>query len=85
MSEFIIDATDAQLGDKFDARAFFGPRLHEEIVRCEDCRYSTCDGMCCWLYKFRHYEQMSDYTWEEMPADVEPQGFCMWGERRIIT
>ena len=38
MSEYIIDATDAQLGDAFDARQFYGPRLREEIVRCRDCQ-----------------------------------------------
>lgn len=48
MSEFIIDATDAQLGDAFDARKFYGPRLREEIVRCRDCGLWDARGWCLW-------------------------------------
>lgn len=48
MSEYVIDATDAQLGDAFDARAFFGPRLREEIVRCRDCQLWDPRGWCMW-------------------------------------
>ena len=83
MSEFIIDATDAQLKEKFDARAFFGPRLKEEIVRCAECRHSTGGGMYCWI--FSHYETMGEGDYQQMPAVVKPDGFCWNGERRIIT
>lgn len=77
MSEYVIDATDAQLGDFFDARAFFGPRLKEELVRCRDCRY----------YKAAEWIIATDVEhvcrfWHGKPTKVDPDGFCAWGERR---
>lgn len=75
MSEYVLDATDAQLGDSFDARGFFGPRLKEEIVRCRDCQFWTPDpdpidpGWPMWCE--RHEIDM-----------VRPDEFCAWGERR---
>jgi hypothetical protein len=52
----------------------------ERIVRCRDCRYATDEGYGC--KHFSHYEQGASYRWEDVPADVEPDGFCRWGERR---
>lgn len=77
MAEFVIDATDAQLGDEFDARAFFGPRLKEEIVRCKECEYRR-----------RHWNGLApNFTANFFCAytgghEVRPDGFCAWGERR---
>lgn len=52
----------------------------EEIVRCHDCKYSTGDGTCCWHFA---YDELDGYNeWITQPADVEPTGFCKWGERR---
>ena len=42
----------------------------EEIVRCRDCRHYTEDEM-----EYYHYCG----SWCEQ---VEPDGFCAWGERR---
>lgn len=77
MAEFVFDATDAQLGDLFDVRAFFGPRLKEELVRCRDCRY----------YKESEWIIATDvehvcHFWHGKPTKVEPDGFCKWAERR---
>ena len=56
-------------------------RSFAPIVRCRDCKHSTGDGTCCWY--FSHYEQVGDdHEWDEVPDDVEPDGFCKWGERR---
>ena len=54
--------------------------VRERIVRCRDCRYATDEGYGC--KHFSHYEQGASYRWEDVPADVEPDGFCAWGERR---
>lgn len=48
--------------------------LHEEIVRCRDCRF----------YDERHRECSMlecQECWYKL-HDVEPDGFCAWGERR---
>lgn len=68
--EFIIDATDEVIGDDFDARAWFGPRLREEIVRCSDCvRWemyrNRCQGWCC--------------EWSTITESCE---YCSRGERK---
>ena len=52
----------------------------EEIVRCRDCEHATDDGYGCTLFGRR--EQVGSYRWEDVPAEVEPDGFCKWGERR---
>ena len=42
-----------------------------EIVRCRDCK---------------HYENYTCNSWQwhnwDAPIEVEPDGFCAWGERR---
>lgn len=42
-----------------------------EIVRCRDCKYFT-DGEC-------DSEQWRGYA--GLRCEVEPDGFCAWGER----
>ena len=51
-----------------------------EAVRCRDCKYVTDEGYGCKY--FSHYEQGASYRWEDVPAEVDPDGFCAWGERR---
>lgn len=55
-------------------------RMHERIVRCKDCEHATDDGYGCTLFGRR--EQGASYRWEDVPAEVEPDGFCKWGVRR---
>lgn len=48
--------------------------VHEPIVRCRDCKHYQSDdmyGSICVHINDGKYEQ-----WE-----VEPNGFCAWGER----
>lgn len=40
----------------------------DELVRCRDCRFSLAHGNGCGR--------------NEDISDVEPDGFCKWGERR---
>lgn len=43
-----------------------------EIVRCRDCKFSDSMGyQCRWFH--------GDYLTH---AQVQPEGFCAWGERR---
>ena len=63
MSEYII---------RIDNPITF-PYLHQEIVRCRDCRHSSReykDYLYC--YRMGAYKEFF----------VEPDGFCAWGERK---
>ena len=54
----------------------------EEIVRCRDCKHSRKDGTLCMF--FAAYEPIAGGDeYAEMPADVEPDGFCAWAVRRV--
>ena len=69
MSEYIYD-----MGDANDP-------LHEKVVRCRDCRHSRHDGIGC--AHFAAYEPIpGGDEFGEILADVEPDGFCAWAERR---
>ena len=53
----------------------------EVIVRCRDCRHSRHRGIEC-AY-FAAYEPIpGGDEFGEVLADVEPDGFCAWSERR---
>lgn len=69
MAEYVVDFYSEHDGVKC-----------EEVVRCRDCKHATDDGYGCKL--FSHYERGAYYQWEDVPAEVEPNGFCKWGERR---
>ena len=73
MTEFIV-AVNGQVPDAIYQR-YAG-----EIVRCRDCKYVTDDGYGCKFFGRR--EQGASYRWEDVPAEVEPDGFCAWGERK---
>lgn len=55
--------------------------VREEIVRCRDCRHSRKDGTLCMFFASWEPIACGD-EYAEMPADVEPDGFCAWGIRR---
>ena len=50
------------------------------VVRCRDCEHYDSERYGCWWVA--HAERQSDYSWADEPSDVEPDGFCAWGERR---
>lgn len=45
---------------------------HEEIVRCRDCKHFMNGDLC------KLQDEWNEFHWLE----VEPDGFCKWGERR---
>jgi hypothetical protein len=53
----------------------------EEIVRCRDCGLSTNGGMQCKRHKDSGW---SGNTWVEEYEQVDPDGFCAWGERKVV-
>jgi len=83
MSEYVVDFGDkssAFVGLAMAEAESHGATLKERIVRCRDCKYVTDEGYGCKY--FSHYEQGASYRWEDVPAEVEPDGLCAWGERR---
>lgn len=63
-------------------------RVHERIVRCRDCKHAQVrhplnpiTGIPAGIEDWR-----CDYFWnaDELP-EVEPDGFCAWGERRELA
>jgi hypothetical protein len=56
-------------------------RQREPIVRCRDCKHSRKDGVLCMF--FASWEPIAGGDeYAEIPADVEPDGYCAWGELR---
>ena len=75
MTEYIIDMGRSSYESQSGLLSADVSQLHEEIVRCRDCvSYITNDdgygGNYCTCAYFD-----CDY------AEVEPDGFCAWGER----
>ena len=52
----------------------------EEIVRCKDCGHSFKNGMRCRM--FAEFAMCEETIPIEVDIEVEPDGFCKWGERR---
>lgn len=49
------------------------------IARCRDCKHAANNGYSCTFFGRREY--VGSYRWEDVPAEVEPDGFCAWGKR----
>lgn len=77
MSEYILNIPEYT--PPFDP-AVREASLGEEIVRCKDCKHSFKDGALCNLFASWIPVAGGD-EYAELPADVEPNGFCAWGER----
>ena len=75
MAERIIDLPTEKMAT--DLRFW----LRERIVRCRDCDFSQKDGTCCILFAGWEPVEGGD-EYELVSADVEPDGFCKWGERK---
>jgi len=77
MSEYIIKAAEWAIDYKGES-LFKGC---EEIVRCRDCKHSRKDGTLCVF--FAAWEPIAGGDeYAEIPADVEPDGFCSWACRK---
>lgn len=76
MSEYIFKprcADDFELDerDKTNPVDWYGT-LHGEIVRCRDCVHYMSGSRC------NLQDDFNEFHW----LDVEPDGFCAWGERK---
>lgn len=83
MTEYIYERPEQPakvVRDGWNVRIEWDFVQREEIVRCKDCARAVNDSFGCMA--FSHYEIGSNYGWTEVPAEVEPDGFCAWGERR---
>lgn len=58
------------------AKTFTDLRLHrhEKIVRCGDCEFEM-NGYC----------SLPDEWDDDLWFPVEPDGFCAWGERKVVS
>lgn len=75
MSEYIYESDGEPLAN---ARGEVALARHK-IVRCKDCTYSHKDGTLCMI--FTSWEPIAGGDeYAEIPAVVEPYGFCKWGE-----
>ena len=57
------------------------PEWREEIVRCKDCRQSFDPHEMNEGYIDEAKEYPGSLICGYMEMDVEPDGFCKWGER----
>jgi len=71
MSEYIVKV-EGQIPDAIYEREL------TEIVRCRDCKHAFKADLSGNWYECMKPDGNGDYArW-----DVEPDGFCKWGERR---
>lgn len=88
MSEYIIHYKDAEtLYEHTDFPFLLEEYLREPIVRCRDCKHfceDRRDTSIGWMDVFVcDSKQWS--TSSLMPShEVEPDGFCAWGERKEV-
>ena len=52
-----------------------GDVIRERIVRCRDCEHGLWNGKVC---------DRLDPGFDEYWFDVQPDGFCAWGERMEV-
>lgn len=77
MSEYIINL-DGELGMALAVACAGAGFTREEIVRCRDCKHGYKADLSGNWYECMKPDGNGDYArW-----DVEPDGFCAWGERR---
>lgn len=81
MSEYIIDMSSSSYQSESGLLCADVSQLRDEIVRCRDCKYANEDGDEC-VY-FAAWEPLPEGDeFRDVYVDVEPNGFCAWGERR---
>lgn len=86
MTEYIVDFGDtssAFVGLAMAEAIAHGAELHEEIVRCSDCKH--LDEIRVSYSAEPVFQCMADWC-QGVEGDspfVEPDGFCAWGERLV--
>lgn len=68
------------IGAYLKVRDAMHERKRERIVRCRDCKHANKGGTLCNFFASWVPVAGGD-EYEDMPADVEPDGFCKWGKR----
>ena len=85
MAEYVIDLSGVEVKTIKEAHgietieALWGLPVRERIVRCRDCKHSHKDGTLCNFFASWVPIAGGD-EYECMPVEVEPDGFCKWGE-----
>lgn len=87
MSEYIIKlpnggAVDECIRLRGYEKSLYGYELHEEIMRCRDCKYHEYLNVS---YSDKLFSVCLSEQWIGAEGDnplVEPDGFCAWGERK---
>lgn len=72
MGEYIVDFA----AHNIDAAMALCDGVHGEIVRCKDCTYSLNH-----MYN-NGPEYLTCSYFDSEYAEVEPDGFCAWAERK---
>lgn len=61
----------------------------EEIVRCRDCKYARIMRPLFYRRTEKPSADIEEWYWycqwhsnDEGASDIEPDGFCAWGERK---
>ena len=89
MSEYIIDMGRSSYESQSGLLSADVSQLHEEIVRCRDCKHGhevtwpvqseiPSDYIDCSGYLVETWDYYND---EPKDNPVPPDGFCAWGER----
>lgn len=75
MAEYVVEEPSSQSSSW---------RVHERIVRCRDCKHMHrvrnwlgMDVDECWLHASRETGALGKER-------TEPDGFCKWGERKVV-
>ena len=84
MAEYIVEYPDDLVAE---VRIEECINVRERIVRCKDCKNSWTDERVGFDDDFDEYWRTDWFcthpkTTEPSSLEVEPDGFCKWGERR---
>ena len=90
MSEYVISVDENDERWHYVERQythFFGYPITEEIVRCRDCEHARHYHPLDWRTGKPH-ETVEEWYCEwhsnaEGASEIEPNGYCAWGERRV--
>lgn len=75
MAEYVVEEPSSQSASW---------RVHERIVRCKNCKHGHKGGTLCNFFE-TWFPIAGGDEYEFMPSDVEPDGFCAWGERKEVN
>lgn len=53
------------------------------VIPCKECRYYEHEVFTFGERKYETHYCSRDWNGEPVLSDVEPNGFCAWGERKV--